>query len=231
LVLDNKQVLSDNRQALKQTLEENSTEVATILEQNRNSLQAQTKASSAQLEVMRNADRPWINVDVFITSPLTYDGDSVAIGFTFVISDIGRSPAQNVSITPRLTPAFLGDDLKEIEKRVCDDAASPIGMGSLRYVLFPGHPFTQVTGMNISVKDLDSHWGKIPPGVGPPEPMPISLVGCVDYTYESSSRHHQTAFAADVRVKDQGLPLKSKTPIQPSDLILYSHPVSSHYPN
>jgi ElaB/YqjD/DUF883 family membrane-anchored ribosome-binding protein len=231
LIADNKQTLADNRQALKKTLEENRAEVAKILKQNRDALQAQTKASSAQLEVMRDADRPWINVDILIKSPLTYDGDAAAVGFTFVVANIGRSPAQNVSVTPTLTPAFLGDDLKEIETRVCDAAAAPIGMGYFRYVLFPGHPFTQEPWMNISVKDLDSHWGKMPQVAKPPDSLPIALVGCVDYTYESSARHHQTAFAVDLLMKDRRLPLKSMTPIQPSDLILVSHPVSSHYPN
>jgi hypothetical protein len=191
----------------------------------------QLAAMQAQLEVMRDADRPWVDVDILIASPLTYDGKAARIDFTFVVSDIGRSPAQNVSIIGMLTPAFFWDDLRQTQKRVCNDAATPIGMGSFRYVLFPGRPITQQTSIAISGNNLDSHIGKLPQGAGPVDLMPIALVGCVDYTYESSARHHQTAFTVDLLMKDRGLPLRSKTPIPSSDLMLSSHPISSHYPN
>lgn len=196
----------------------------------------QADIAQQQIGVMQKqfeaADRPWIDVDILITSPLVYDGNAVRTGFTFVVTNIGRSPAQNVAIIPMLTPAFFWDDLRQIQKRVCDDAAAQTGMGSFRYILFPGHPFTEQVGLDIAVKDLDSHLGKMPPEVLSINlPMPIALVGCVDYTYASSIYHHQTAFAVDLLMKDRGLPLKNKTPISPGDLILSSHPVSSHYPN
>jgi hypothetical protein len=185
----------------------------------------------AQLDIMRDADRPWIDMDIQITSPLTFDGKTVRTEFTFIPSNIGRSPAQNISIIPILTPAFLGDNLREIQERMCGDTAFKYGMGSLKYVLFQGHHYSQPVGLEIPVQDLDSLWGKLPPGIAPPDPIGIALVGCVDYTYESSAHHHQTAFAYDLAMKDGGLPLKSRTPIAPSDLILRAHPVDSHFPN
>jgi hypothetical protein len=190
-----------------------------------------TKATQDQLALLRDADRPWIDLDILITSPLTYDGNAVQAEFTFVPTDVGRSPAQNISINPTLTPAFMGDDLREIQKRLCDSAATKSGMASLQYVLFPGRHYTQPVGMEISVKEMDSHWGKMPSGLGPIDPIPVALVGCVDYTYESSDHHHQTAFAVDVLMKDGKLPLKSKAPLAPGSLILRPHPTSGHYPN
>jgi hypothetical protein len=190
-----------------------------------------TQAAQTQLSLMRDADRPWIDVDIFITSPLTYDGKAVRMEFTIVPTDIGRSPAQNISINPKLTPEFMGDDLREIQKRLCDSAATKNGMASLQYVLFPGHHYSQPVGLDMSAEDINSHWGKQPPGFGSPDPIPIALVGCLDYTYESSDRHHQTAFAVDVLMKDGRLPLKSLMPLAPNSLILRSHPTSGHYPN
>lgn len=184
-----------------------------------------------QFTLMRDADRPWIDVNVSITSPVTYDGNVVQAGFTIVPTNIGRSPAQNISINPNLTPAFMFDNLNEIQKRLCEGATTKSGMASLQYVLFPGRHYTQPVAMNVQVKDLDARFGKMPPGQGPPDLIPIALVGCVDYTYESSDRHHQTAFAFDVLMKDQRIPGKSKTPIVPADLILMSHPTAGHYPN
>ena len=189
-----------------------------------------TKASEDQLALMRDADRPWIDIDIFITSPLTYNGNAVGAAFTFVPTNIGRSPAQNISINPTLKPAFMFDDLHEIQKGLCDKAATGLGMASLKYTLFPGHHYNQPVGMGLSIDDIDSHSGKLPTGVVD-DTIPVALVGCVDYTYESSNLHHQTTFAFDILMKDGRLPLKSKTPLQPSDLILRSHPTSSHYPN
>lgn len=190
-----------------------------------------TKAAQEQLALMRDADRPWIDMNIFVTSPLTYDSKTVRAEFTFVPTNIGRSPAGNIAINPMLKPAFMFDDLNEMQKHLCDIAATEVGMASLKYVLFPGHHYNQPVGLELSVEDINSHWGKLPPGVGPSDAIPIALVVCVDYTYESSNRHHQTAFAVDVLTKDGMLPLKSKTPITPSDLILRVHPTTGHYPN
>jgi hypothetical protein len=50
----------------------------------------------------------------------------------------------------------------------------------------------------------------------------------VDYTYESSDRHYQTAFAMAIPMKDGGMPLKSLTPLAPGSFILRAHPTSGH---
>ncbi len=194
-------------------------------------VQKQAAAAQSQWEVMQDADRPWIDVDIAITSPLAFDGKAAGTAFTFTLSNIGLSPAQNISINPRLTFATLGDDLRKVQKQACDDAKSAYGMGSLRYILFQGQHYTQAVGLDIPAKEIDSHWGKMPPGAAVPDLIPLALVGCVDYTYQSSGHHHQTAFAFDLAMKDGGIPSKSNAPISPTDLILRAHPVSGHYPN
>jgi hypothetical protein len=121
--------------------------------------------------------------------------------------------------------------LSEDGKRRCEAAAIPGRAGLLKYVMFQGRQYSQPWGINIPVKDLDARFGKMPDGLAVIDPIPVALVGCVDYTYESSNHHHQTVFAYDLNMKSGGLPLKSKTPIPPSDLVLSPHPVSGHYPN
>jgi len=183
-----------------------------------------------QLSLMRDADRPWIRVDVSINSPLTYENKGVHVGFDIIPRNVGRSPAQIVWISPKLTPAFMGDDLSEIQKRICENSRPP-HEGILSYLLFAGDHYVQPTVLEVSDEDIKAHWGKLPLGVGPPDPIPLRLVGCVDYTYEPSPRHHQTGFAVDVLMKDGGLVLKSMTPLTPQDLILREHSFGGHFAN
>jgi len=190
-----------------------------------------TKAAQGQLALMRDADRPWIDIDISITSPLIYNGKVVQEMFTFIPTNIGRSPAENISINPILRPAFMFDDLQDIQKRLCDNAVRQSGPFFLKYALFPGHHYNQPIGLEVSIEDINSHWGKLPTSIPAPDPIPIALVGCVDYTYELSDRHHQTAFAFDLVTKEGGMLLKSKTPIPPSDFGLRTHPTKGDYPN
>ena len=192
-----------------------------------------TKAEQGQLALLRDADRPWIDIDISITSPLTYNGKVVQGSFTFVPTNIGRSPAENISINPILKPVFMFDNLQEVQKRLCDNAATESGSPFfLKYALFPGHHYNQPIGLEVSIEDINSHSGKLPPDLRAPDPIPIALVGCVDYTYELSDHHHQTAFAFNLVMKDGGAtPLKSKTPIPAGSLGLRTHPTKGDYPN
>jgi hypothetical protein len=107
----------------------------------------QTLIMQRQLEAI---DRPWISLDVKVTSPLTYDKNKgVQITFTFVPKNIGRSPGQNIWIDPRLTSALMGDDLRPMQKRICEAAATKERMVSLAgYILFPDRFYTQEIGSN-----------------------------------------------------------------------------------
>jgi hypothetical protein len=184
-----------------------------------------------QLSLMRDADRPWVKVDITVTSPLTYDRNGMNIGLTFILTNVGKSPADNVSIAPRLVTAFMGDDLEQIQKRICENRAASAEDKWLRYVLFPGDPLPQQIRFQMSTAEVDSHWNKFELSQGPIDLIPVALVGCVDYTYRPSPRHHQTGFAVDVVTSSGGMPLKSMAPIIPSTLALREHARSGHFAN
>ncbi len=186
------------------------------------------KTAASQLEL---SDRPWVTVDVFITSPLTYGTNGVQLNFSFVPKNIGHSPAQNVLIIPRLVPVSMGDDIRGIQKEICDSAPET-NIAFPKYVLFPDEPFSEPFGLDMSTEALTAHWGKRPPGKGLPDPIPIGIVGCADYTYETSSKRHQTGFAFDILMKDGRLPLRSLAPLSPNLLILRQHgSFGSHFAN
>jgi hypothetical protein len=183
--------------------------------------------AAAQLEM---TDRPWVTIDVVITGPLTYsDKEGVFMSFLFIPKNIGRSPAQNVLISPMLIPAFPFDDIRKEQNGICKNVGES---GFSTYVLFPNEPFSESFRIEESPESIVKRWGKQPQGWGLPDPMPVTLVGCVDYTYETSRVHHQTGFALDVAMKTTGgMPLRSLTPITPNSLVLRQHPSEGHFAN
>jgi hypothetical protein len=183
--------------------------------------------AAKQLEL---TDRPWVTIDVSIVSPLTYTDKGAQINFSFVPKNVGHSPAQNVLIAPELVPVFMGDDVSEAQKRICNSAAQDQRFFP-KYVLFPEKPYVEPFGLDMSAESINSHWGKLPARMKDRDPIPIGVVGCVDYTYETSPRHHQTGFALDVLMKDGRLPLKSLTPLAPNSLILRQHAIGGHFAN
>ncbi len=183
------------------------------------------ETAAAQLEM---TDRPWVTIDVLITGPLTYSDEGVQMNFSFVPKNIGHSPAQDVLISPQLIPVSMGDDVRVKQNQICKVANQT---GFPKYTLFPDEPFTQPFGLGMSAESIAARWGKLPPNMGLPDPIPIALVGCVDYTYGTSRRHHQTGFALDVDLKDGRLPLRSLAPIPPRSLILRQHPNGGHFAN
>jgi hypothetical protein len=185
----------------------------------------QVVAVNGQMSIMQQqleaSDRPWISVDASASSPLTYDSSGIRVTFAFVPKNIGRSPAQNIWIEPALTIGSMGDDYRSAQKHICDKIATRGRVvGFPGYILFPGDHYTQEESLGMSDADIDSHWSKFELSRGPIDVVPLILVGCVDYTFEASPRHHQTSFAFDVRMRDGRLVLKSKTPLAPESLIL-----------
>jgi hypothetical protein len=187
------------------------------------SADAAKKAAQIAASQMEITDRPWITIDASIISPLTYDGKAARVAFSFAPKNIGHSPAQNVLIMPELVPAFMGDDVREEQKRICDGAAQ-MNSAFPKYVLFPEEPFQEPFRLDLPTEVINSRWSEIQPrSMKIPDLIPIVLLGCVDYTYETSPRHHQTGFAFDIIMKDGRLPLKSLVPLNPDSLALRRH--------
>ncbi|MFZ3262825.1 MAG: hypothetical protein WA172_02395 [Terriglobales bacterium] len=197
---------------------------------NRDAADAATSAANTAAKQLELTARPWVDLDISITTPVTYDRDGLHISFTFIPKNIGPSPAQNVSIAPKLIPGSMGTDVHEIQKRICDNRAVASDE-PLRYALFPNRSYEQKITMQITDAEINSQWSKFELSQGPNDLLPVLLVGCVDYTYDSSPRHHQTGFAFDVLMKDGRILLKSKMPLQPNSVGLMEHSFGGHFAN
>ena len=101
----------------------------------------------------------------------------------------------------------MADDATEIQKGICAGAACALIIQCLKYLLFPDKDYIQQYGLQMSPEDVASRWqgkGETRPRANP-DPIPITLIGCVDYTYPISPIHHQTGFAFDVLMEDRRL--------------------------
>jgi hypothetical protein len=103
MVKDNKQVLSDNRDALAGALTENRTELEAVLQQNREALERQTAALNGQLAAIERArktsesasrddQRAWLGV-----GDNTYTiAETGPIDSSVIVLNTGRSPALDI---------------------------------------------------------------------------------------------------------------------------------------
>lgn len=196
----------------------------------------QATASQQQVGIMQkqfeNADRPWVSIDAAFTSPLTYR-NGVQVEITFIPKNVGKSPAEHIRINAQLVPALMWDDLTEAQKRICENVAAESWPAKFPgYILFPDKQYTQPIGLSLSVTELDGYWAKeFKESSKGKDVLPLALVGCVDYTFESSPRHHQTGFAYDVVTKDGGAILISTTPMEPSSIILRARLPGNYFAN
>jgi ElaB/YqjD/DUF883 family membrane-anchored ribosome-binding protein len=210
LVLDNKQVLDDNRLALDKSLSENRVELGNVLKQNREALQAQTAASNGQLAAIQSqteaSERPWITIDTRPASPLTYSGDELAITFDFTPKNIGRSPAEHVWVDARLVPGLDFEEWKTQQDKMCAEKGTQERIREIPsgYTVFPGDPpIPQPTGLQLHRAELDSFWKAYPPQVRGTL-FPVGLVGCGSYTYGASPIVHTTRFMYELMRQGQG---------------------------
>jgi hypothetical protein len=225
LVLDNKQVLADNRQALAKVLQENREELASALKQNRDALQAQTAASNGQLAAIQQQTeigaRPWLKIsEIALTSGITIDMNGEARTAVHVIAqNIGKTPAREVSLMVEL--AAYGNEHQEVERLCTMSFVSTKQMGKYGQVLFPtdmlGEHETKITG--IKLKPLTIVERK-PTGAeslrldknGPPPSqeeiiftVPSSVIGCVQYKSFTSDTLYYTGFTYSLESKGKGI--------------------------
>jgi hypothetical protein len=181
-------------------------------------MQTQTKTAQKQFEAM---DRPWVVADISFDGPVVYD-NGVNLLLIFSPKNVGRSPAQNVWMEPRLVPGFMDTDVSEEQKKLCDGASKHDERS--RYFLIPSATYRQPFGLSMSGADNDSLVPPLARSQGFATLINVVLIGCIDYTYESSTRHHQTVFAYDVLTKEGLIPAKKGSPFPIGSIILRDHP-------
>jgi hypothetical protein len=159
--------------------------------------------SQKQLEL---TERSWLTVD-FAPESITFYEGGMQFALHARVTNIGHSVATGVVVPIEI---FLASDAKSIfkepfkrQKNLCDEIAmKPISVqqNETEMVVFPNDNVSLVLGLQIDKSEIEStptanlHYNV-------KHILPI-VVGCVDYQYGTSKRHHQTRFIYRVQPID-----------------------------
>jgi hypothetical protein len=173
------------------------------------SAQSAMSAAETSAKQFEASDRAWIKVDLAIGEALHFAKSGMAsIGITFTITNVGHSPATNISSTLFAVPIHpppLMEAKVPIEKQKASCAGLSSGFTgdmSRGEVLFPGQSITGQSRTGVTPEALPESCCR-----GFPADYPVwnqyyaVVVGCTDYQYASSARHHQTGFSFQVQMK------------------------------
>jgi hypothetical protein len=109
------------------------------------------EATARQLEL---AQRPWISIDTFIESPLTFTPEgSAKVSVNFVIRNVGNTPAKALSVEPKISIASQGEQDPVVQRsKVCEENRNQ-GAGA-DGTLFPKVEFTKSVTFLGDAKDI-----------------------------------------------------------------------------
>jgi hypothetical protein len=150
-----------------------------------------------QIRTMENDQRPWVKVEPEIAGRLEFIvGGFGNLPLRFTLTNVGKSPAFNVTVVPWGFLSFQGhnDPLKELRAR-CDWLRDqPLDNPARGSVLFPGDrvPWDQlgVSAVGFSPDDIQ----KSVVQENDQRHLYIWIIGCADYMFGEPKQHHQTGF-------------------------------------
>lgn len=164
-------------------------------------LAASTKAMNLANREFEATHRPWISIKSMApVSSFVIDDGGAHVAIEFVLENVGKSPAVNVTVSAEMRPVIgLGFGVKE-QNDICErERSNPPEIGPFGHTLFPGQTFTIKVRMTIPPEDIDrlrTERGPRPKLFGP------FIVGCVGYKFTFAEGHHQTGFISHLRRSD-----------------------------
>jgi hypothetical protein len=175
------------------------------------------KAAKQSADVAKStlisSQRAWIRAKAGVTSPLIFDQNGASTSIWFEITNVGNSPALNVTPNAWLLALTSGGPYPwQEQQRKCGEirkAGSAMG-----FTLFPGENFPSEKGfgrwslgINIRQEDIQK---ALPASVGG-KYVSLYVYGCIDYTFPTDpNNHHQTGFVYELQKK-------GPDPISPDD--------------
>lgn len=109
------------------------------------------EATARQLEL---SQRPWVSIDTFIESPLTFTPEgSAQVSVKFVVRNVGITPAKGLSVQPEISIASLDEQDPVMQRsKVCEENRTR-GAGA-DGTLFPKVEFTKFVTFFGDAKDI-----------------------------------------------------------------------------
>jgi len=170
----------------------------------------QTETAVRQLEMI---DRPWLKLQgIAINDPgFTFSPDGAAhLSVRPILKNIGHSVATNVTFNAKMVipaPSNFPVIAEQEQKNLCEPINNaPVAVhrgyavASGETVIFPDD-VEQSWSYGLDLKKDEVEKGQEIVQISGKQKGILAplLVGCIDYLYPSSSIHHQTGFAYDIR--------------------------------
>ena len=163
----------------------------------RDSANAAKQAAEIGRQTLIASQRAWIRIDsVYLSGSLSFDKTGVNGTVSFKITNVGTSPATNV--TPHVWLFAMKDGEVPVQRQLemCGPLRNgPFGMG---FTLFPNEKFPENAevpgyGLGISASPDEINKGLATSKDG--KHLMLYIVGCIDYTFPiDKDVHHQTGF-------------------------------------
>lgn len=173
----------------------------------------QTCILDNQLNEMRDEQRPWLSVQGFPASGLSYtDKGQPTLTIVSVLKNIGRRPAQYVASLGQFFPWIIANDPITRRDKMCEELRTrhlvPENQG---FVMMPGDTKTPLMKLYMQPADIEA-WKKatIPGGAAP------VIAFCLDYVFVSDMTHHHVGL--EIEVDKRGtIPNQPIAIVQPTD--------------
>jgi hypothetical protein len=169
-----------------------------------------SKQTGVLKDQLETTDRPWIKAVPQAWSPITFrDNGDLSFNVAFVLSNVGRSVATDVTIySGAFIPTWGASHFTEPLERQTE-LCKKIEPEALRFALFPNETKQLNVGVVITREEMEKNVVPPPPGVPihpPGKRTAAILFGCVDYKFASLRQHHQTGFIYDIVGTDPKTP-------------------------
>jgi hypothetical protein len=191
----------------------------------KDSADAAKKAANVAENTLIASQRAWIRIDEIGLGGggLAFDENGASVSISFKITNVGNSPAVNV--TPHAWLIVLkqgGPFAIQEQQRLCAEIReSPFGLG---FTLFPGENFPTNMGygawsLGVNVSKDEIKKGRAVSADG--KHVELHVFGCIDYTFPTdATTHHQTGFIREIRKRGPFLLSPDNGIIRINDLIL-----------
>lgn len=178
---------------------------------------AKTAADAAKVSADASlvALRPWLSCEVKAVGPLKFSKGDAVFKFTFIVKNVGHSPAMSVRFTPRITVLNSSDEpaivwLKKLAEfnrgfpvkttTILIPGGENFGSEEIGLVLFPNesHPFNYI--LRIKRDEIEKSCEDLKLSKTSKYIMPI-VCGLVTYNYPLANVRADTGFVYPIRRK------------------------------
>lgn len=170
----------------------------------KDSADAANKAAMVAEKTLIAGQRAWIRIDEIGLGGegLAFDQNGASVAVSFKITNVGNSPAINITAHAWLIALKHGGPFAlQEQQRLCSEVRkAPFGIG---FTLFPGETFPTNMGLGSWSLGTNTSPDEIKKGLEPSadgKHIALQVFGCVDYTFATDPTiHHQTGFIRDLR--------------------------------